>query len=192
MQRILPVLLISTIIAWRVGTVSGMECHGINFPEHTQVQTSALTLNGLGLRQATMLKINVYVAALYVAQKSTDANTILGSNSPKKLVLHFVRDVDSADLKEAWQEGFEHNAKEQLPALKERIDKLKGWMTDRKSGQQLTFTSTPGAGIEVDVNGTVKGMIEGENFARAFLAIWLGAHPPNAALKAGLLGGACG
>ena len=117
MQRSLPVVLVSAMIALRVGTVSGKECHGVTFPEQTQVQTSPLTLNGLGLRQATMLKVNVYVAALYVAQKSTDANTILGSNSPKKLVLHFVRDVDSTDLKEAWQEGFEHNAKEQIPAL---------------------------------------------------------------------------
>jgi hypothetical protein len=63
--------------------------HGINFPE--QVQASPLMLNGLALRQATMLKVNVYVAALYVAQKSTDANAILAANTPKKLVLHCAR-----------------------------------------------------------------------------------------------------
>jgi hypothetical protein len=172
--------------------VAGKACHGVNFPEQTQVQASPLTLNGLGLRQATMLKVNVYIAALYMAQKSTDANAILASNTPKQLVLHFVRDVDGADLKEAWEEGFEHNAKAQLPALKERIEQLQGWMADMKSGQQLTFTHKPGAGIEVDVNGKVQGTIAGDDFARAFLAIWLGAQPPNPGLKAGLLGGTCG
>jgi hypothetical protein len=192
MRRSLPVVLVSAILALGVGTVSGKECHGVNFPEQTQIQTSPLKLNGLGLRQATMLKINVYVAALYVAQPSTDANAILASNTPKQLVLHFVRDVDSADLKEAWEEGFANNAKAQLPALKERIEKLKGWMVDMKSGQKLTFTHKPGAGIEVDVNGAVKGTIEGDDFAKAFLAIWLGAKPPNPSLKAGLLGGTCG
>ena len=58
--------------------------------------------------------------------------------------------------------------------------------------RHLIFTHKPGAGIQVDVNGTVKGTIPGDDFARAFLSIWLGAHPPNAGLKAGLLGGDCG
>jgi chalcone isomerase-like protein len=191
MRRSLPVVLVSAMIALSVGTVLGKECHGVNFPEQIQVQTSPLTLNGLGLRQATMLKINVYVAALYVAQKSTDANALLASPPPKQLVLHFVRDVDSADLKKAWEEGFASNAKAQLPALKERIEKLKAWMVDMQSGQKLTFTHKPGAGIEVDINGTVKGTVEGDDFAKAFLSIWLGAKPPNPGLKAGLLGGTC-
>jgi len=191
MRRSLPVVLVSAMLALRVGTVSGKECHGVTFPEQTQVQTSPLTLNGLGLRQATMLKVNVYVAALYVAQQSADANTILAAHTPKQLVLHFVRDVHSTDLKEAWEEGFEHNAKAQLPALKERIAQLQAWMVDMQSGQQLTFTHTPGAGIEVDVNGTVQGTIAGDDFATAFLAIWLGPKPPNPPLKTGLLGGAC-
>ena len=191
MRRSLPVVLVSAMLALRVGTVSGKECHGVTFPEQTQVQTSPLTLNGLGLRQATMLKVNVYVAALYVAQQSADANAILAANTPKQLVLHFVRDVQSTDLKEAWEEGFEHNAKAQMPALKERIAQLQAWMVDMQSGQQLTFTQTPGAGIEVDVNGTVQGTIAGDDFATAFLAIWLGPKPPNPPLKTGLLGGAC-
>ena len=191
MRRSLPVVLVSTMIALSVGTVSGKECHGVNFLEQTQVQASPLMLNGLGLRQATILKVNVYVAALYVAQPSADANAILTSNTPKQLILHFVRDVESADLKKAWEEGFMDSAKEQVPALKARIEKLTGWMVDMKSGQQLTFTYKSGAGIEVDVNGAVRGTIEGDDFARAFLAIWLGAKPPNPGLKAGLLGGAC-
>jgi len=184
-------VLVSLMIMLRVGTVAGKECQGITFPEQTQVQATPLTLNGLGLRQATMLKVNVYVAALYVGQQSTDAQAILASNTPKQLVLHFVRDVESADLKKAWDEGFAQNAKAQVPALKERIEQFKGWMVDMKSGQRMTLTHKPGAGIEVDVNGTVKGTVEGDDFAKAFLAIWLGAKPPNPGLKAGLLGGAC-
>ena len=191
MRRSLPALLVSAIIGLSVSTVSAKECRGINFPEQTQVQASSLMLNGLGLRQATMLKVNVYVAALYVAQKSADANAILAANTPKQIVLHFVRNVDSKDLKEAWEEGFENNAKAQMPALKERIAQLQAWMVDMKSGQTLTFTHKLGAGIEVDINGTVKGTIEGDDFAKAFLAIWLGAKPPNPGLKAGLLGGPC-
>lgn len=191
-MKLMLVILVGAMVTLSAGTASAKECKGVGFPDQIQVAGSTLKLNGLGLRQATMLKINVYVAALYVANASTDANAILGSNTPKALVLHFVRDVGGADLNKAWEEGFATNAKERLPALKERIGKLKGWMADMKTGQRLTFTHKPAAGIEVDLNGTVKGTIEGDDFAAAFLSIWLGAQPPNPGLKAGLLGGACG
>jgi hypothetical protein len=131
------------------------------------------------------------VAALYTVKATSDSNAILASNSPTLLVLHFVRNVGASDLTKAWEEGFEANAKAQLPALQQRVDTLKSWMADMKKGERLTFMHKPGGGIQVDVGGTAKGTIEGDDFARPFLSIWLGPQPPNAGLKAGLLGGAC-
>lgn len=170
---------------------SAAECDGVSFEEEIRVEGSSLKLNGLGLRLATILKVKVYVAALYVAAPSEDAKAILEAKSPRRLVLHFVRSVDAGDLNEAWEEGFEHTAKSQLSSLQPRIDKLKGWMADMKAGERLSFTSKPGVGIKVEVNGKVAGTIAGEDFATAFLAIWLGDHPPNPTLKSGLLGGPC-
>jgi hypothetical protein len=182
----------SLFMALGVGVAHGKECKGVSFPEQVQSEGATLKLNGLGLRQATIFRVDVYVAALYVAQTSTDANAILKSDAPKELILHFVRDVGSGDLNKGWQEGFENNAQSQLPALKERIEAFKGLMADMKSGQRLRLVHKPGAGVQVDVNKAVKGTIKGDDFARALFSIWLGENPPNAGLKAGLLGGACG
>jgi hypothetical protein len=190
MKRILLQAIV--VAALGAGIAHGKDCKSINFPDQTQVDGSNLTLNGLGLRQATALKVNVYVAALYVAKTSSDANALLGSNTPTKLILQFVRNVGADDLRKGWSEGFEKNSKDQLPALKDRIAMLNGWMSDVKTGERLTFIRKPGAGLQVDVNGAVKGTIGGDDFARAFLAIWLGADPPNPEIKAGMLGGACG
>ena len=99
--------------------------------------------------------------------------------------------MGAGDIRKGWDEGFEKNAKGQLPALKDRIAMLNGWMADVKSGQRLTFTFKPGAGLQVNVNGAVKGTIKGDDFGKAFLSIWLG-DPPNPEIKTGLLGGACG
>ncbi len=169
----------------------GKECNGIDFPDHAQVDGSNLTLNGLGLRLATAFKVKVYVAALYLPKTATDPNAVLASNAPNELILQFLRNVSADDLRGAWSEGFEKNAKDQLPALKERIATLNSWMADVKTGERLTFVHTPGTGVQVSVDGTVKGTIKGDDFARTFLAIWLGSHPPNPEIKAGLLGGSC-
>ena len=186
-------LLLALVIAMQgAGVAQAKECKGVGFPDQVQVDGGNLSLNGLGLRQATAFKVNVYVAALYVAKTSTDPNALLGSNTPFQLVLQFVRNVGADDIRKGWSEGFEKNAKDQLPALKDRIAMVNGWMADIKTGERLTFTYKPGTGLQVDVNGTVKGTIKGEDFAKAFLSIWLGAEPPNPEIKAGMLGGACG
>ena len=192
MRGVLRCVLFSLTAVLAVGAAQGKECKGISFPEQMQSEGATLKLNGLGLRQATFLKVDVYVGALYVAQTSTDANAILKANAPKEIILHFVRDVGRADLSKGWDEGFENNVKSELPALMERIETFKGLMADMKTGQRLRFVHKPGAGVIVDVNGAVKGTIAGDDFARALFAIWLGARPPNAELKTGLLGGPCG
>jgi hypothetical protein len=189
-KRILMPL--ALVLALGTGVAQGKECKGVSFPDQAQVDGSSLTLNGLGLRQATMLKVNVYVAALYVAKTSSDAGTLLGASTPSELILQFVRDVGADDVRKGWSEGFEKNAKDQLPALKERIATLNGWMADVKKGERLTFVRKPGVGLQVDVNGTVKGIVKGDDFAKAFLSIWLGADPPNPEIKVGMLGGPCG
>jgi hypothetical protein len=184
--------LMSIALALVMSTAHARECNGIAFPDRVQVDSNDLALNGLGMRKATLFKVRVYVAALYTAAPSHDPNALISAGTPVELTLHFVRNVSVDELTNAWTEGFSRNSASQVPALKDRIAKLNGWMTDIRTGQRLTFIRRPGAGIQVDVNGAVKGTIEGDDFAKAFLAIWLGATPPNPELKSGLLGGACG
>ncbi len=191
MRTILFTTLLGALTALAAGATPAAECSGVSFPATVVVDGSSLALNGLGLRLATMLKVKVYVGGLYLARPSKDPRAILEASSPKQLALAFVRDVGAGDLAGAWQEGFENNAKPQLPALQARVDRLKSWMADMKTGQRLTFTSLPGAGITVDVNGRAAGKIEGDDFAKAFLSLWLGEHPANPGLKSGLLGGSC-
>lgn len=184
-------LLVATLLILATATAQGKECLGVSFPDRMTVDGSELTLNGVGARKATFLKVNVYVAALYVAKPSRDPKALVAASGPDELILHFVRNVGIDDLTKAWNEGFERNSKQQLPAFKDRIAKLNSWMTDMKTGQRLTFVRRPGVGIEVGVDGKLKGTVEGDDFARALLSIWLGETPPNPELKQGLLGGEC-
>src|SRR5215470_9478338 len=87
------VLSLLAVVGLSAGAAHGKECAGVNFPDQAQVEGTNLTLNGLGLRLATMLKVKVYVAALYVGKKSNDPASILGSSGPTELSMQFVRDV---------------------------------------------------------------------------------------------------
>jgi hypothetical protein len=161
---------------------------GVTMPDTIQVGDKQLTLNGMGLREATWLNIDVYVAGLYLEHVSSDAPAIISSAQTMRLVLHFVRDVDRSDIVKAWNEGFAGNATVKVSAIQAQIDRLDGWMGDCDDGSTLTFTYEPGKGVTVDVGATRKGVIEGADFARSLFSIWLGPKPPTKALRKGLLG----
>jgi hypothetical protein len=186
------VWLIALLLAATVCSAQDKTCRDISFPVHVQVNGSDLKLNGLGVRKATFLKVNVYVAALYVLQPGRDPKPLIESDTPQQLILQFVRNVGVEDLRKGFAEGFERGAAGQSAFLGDRIAKLNSWMSDVKSGQRLTFVRLPHAGVQVSINGVPKGTIEGDDFSRALMSIWLGAAPPNPELKSGLLGGDCG
>src|SRR6059036_215331 len=131
----------------------------------------------MGLREATFLKVDVYVAGLYLEKESTDAGEIIRSDQAERLLMKFVRAVGRKDLVKAWNEGFEKTASGSVTALKDRIATFNSWMDD-----------LPNAGVTVEVQGATKGVIAGPDFAQALFGIWLGPSPPNPGLKEGLLG----
>jgi hypothetical protein len=183
--------LLFALCAGAAGTAAARECDGVSFPQQIQARGETLTLNGLGLRKATIFGIKVYVGALYVSHPTADANAILTSREPVEVELRFVFHVTAGQLRDAWQEGFEKNAPGQLAQLQSRIAQLNGWMASVGSGDRMTFLRIPGVGIQYSRDGALKGTISGDDFATAFLAIWLGASPPSPELRAGLLGGPC-
>ncbi len=159
---------------------------GVTLPETSQVEDTDLVLNGIGIRKATWFKVKVYVAGLYLTTKSNEPESILDSSSPKRLVMQFVRDVEADKLTNGWTEGFKKNVTD-LSALQKRLDQFNGYMSDIQDGQAIDLTFSQ-AGVGVSFAGASKGTIEGQDFARALLSVWLGPEPPNGDLKDGLLG----
>jgi hypothetical protein len=187
-MKLLPsVLLVATLLGLSA-PASARELAGVNMPERVSVAGKTLVLNGMGVRKATFLNVKVYVAGLYLESKSADPAVVIASVQTKRLVLQFVRDVTRDQIVDAWEEGFRKNGDKDLPRLRARIRQLDGWMTAFHSGDALTFTYVPGSGVEVKVKGAIAGTLPGDDFARALFSIWLGPEPPNADLKAGLLG----
>jgi len=184
-------LITGLLLSLMVDTAQAKECKGVNFPDQVEVGGADLTLNGLGVQKATFLKVDVYVAALYVTATSRDPNPLINSDAPQELILHFLRNVDVGDVRKEWSRDFVHVAPDRPISLMQRVATLNTWLSDMSSNERLTFIRQPGAGIEVIVNGVIKGTIPGDDFSRAFISIWLGAAPPSPGLRRGLLGSEC-
>lgn len=176
------------VAALGAGPAAAGELAGVTLPDQIAVDSKTLVLNGLGLREATVLKVDVYVAGLYLEKKSPDPGEITGSEQVKRLVLKFVRSVGRAEIVKAWDEGFEKSAGKSKAALRDRIATFNSWMSDMPDGATLSFTYLPGTGVQVEVKGETKGTISGPDFAQGLFGIWLGPSPPNPGLKRGLLG----
>ena len=170
------------------GSALAAEIKGIRMADTMKAGGKTLVLNGLGLRQATILNINVYAAALYLESKSQDADAILASNGPKNLEMVFMRDVEAKDVSKAWTEGFEKNCETNCEALKPSLEKLKASMNmDMKKGDVMAISFLPEK-VELLLKGKVAGSVESREFSKTLLRIWLGKNPPNDSLKEGLLG----
>ena len=159
---------------------------GVTMPDTIQVGGKTLVLNGLGLRTKYMVK--VYVAGLYVEQKSSDANAIIKADAPKRIVLQFVHSASKGQMTDAFTESFKDNTPDAMKTMKPDIDKLLGAIDAVKVGDQMVFTYVPGTGTTYAQGGQDKVTIPGAAFGQVMFSVWLGPKPPTADCKKGMLG----
>ena len=160
--------------------------NGVTMPDSAQVANATLVLNGQGLR--TKYAFKVYVAGLYLPQKSSDPAAILKPDVPKRIVMHFVRSVGKGDITEGFAESFENHSPDTAKTLKPEIDRLFAAIDSVKDGDELVFSYQPGVGISFAMGGNEKLTISNPAFAEMLFSVWLGPKPPNSGLKKGLLG----
>ncbi|MGE3844490.1 MAG: chalcone isomerase family protein [Vicinamibacterales bacterium] len=166
--------------------LAGASLSGVTLPDSVDVAGKKLVLNGMGLRSRLMFK--VYVGGLYLEQKSADANAILQADTPRRMVLHFMRSVSKDQMVDAYREAFANNAPDAQKSLQKEIDSLMNAFEPVSEGDQMFFTYVPGTGMTLAIKGTDKVTIPGQAFGRAMFAAWLGPKPPSNDLKQGLLG----
>jgi hypothetical protein len=148
-----------------------------------------LLLNGLGIRYKFFFKI--YIAALYVQDKSTSAEQLVAADGAKRMTMHFLYDeVEREKLVAGWNEGFRNNLTDaQLAALQPRIEQFNALFETMRAGEVINLDYIPEQGTRVIIRGQHRGTVPGPDFNRALLNIWLGEYPVGEDLKLRLLGG---
>jgi hypothetical protein len=182
------VLICTLAVALTANTASAAEISGVKLPDQVTVGGKTLKLNGLGLRQATIIKFNVYAAGLYVENSSHDGDAIANSDQTKSIQMSFMRDVSAKQMSDAFQEGFDKNCVAGCTELKPNIPKLQALMKDMKKGETMAYNFTSD-GVEVMIRGQKVGKVGDKAFSHQLLRVWIGKNPPNVELKDGFLGG---
>ena len=162
------------------------ELEGVKLDASAQVGGVALQLNGAGLRTRAIFK--VYVAALYVPQKTADAIALLAQKGARRVAITMLRTVDAETFAGALNDGLRTNHTEaQFAAMKGQVEALNA--TLKVVGEAIHIEFVPDSGTRVTVNGQARGnTIAGEDFFTAILRIWLGEKPVDNGLKKGMLG----
>ena len=168
-----------------------VELEGQKFEPTVEVGGQTLNLNGVGLRRRAIFK--VYVAGLYVPQKSTNPAPLISDKGPRRVALRMLRDVEADSFIDSFKDGLKNNLSEaQLTAMQPQIEALTATLKsigEAKKGDAINFDYTPDGGTRITVNAQPRGApIAGAEFFSAMLRIWLGEKPADESLKKGMLG----
>lgn len=176
--------------------VHAVRYEGQDFPDTLQLGGSTLALNGTGKRQVAIYPL--YLAALYLPQKTAAPEAIYAQTGPKRLemriVIPLVKDVSTQEFVKAISKGVNRNSTEaEKAAVAERVREFNTAIAEVgrvKKGDLLHIDYLPAQGGTVlSVNGKVWGKpIEGQDFYTAFLKVFLGDHNSDGRLRTGLLG----
>lgn len=174
-------LVLSSVVEVNAGSLAG-----VTLPDSMQLAGKTLVLNGMGIR--TKYVVKVYVAGLYLEQKSSDPNAIIKSDTPKQIVMKFLHGASKSQMKDAFDESFSNNAPDAEKTMKTQINQLLGGLEAVKPGDEMVFAYVPGTGSSLTINGQKKVTIADPAFGPVLFSVWFGPKPPNADLKQGMLG----
>lgn len=165
-----------------------LDVDGLKLPDEFVIEGKKLVPNGGGTRLYSILKVKVYSAALYLPAKSSDANAILQSTSPRVVHLKMRLSTKRDDAQKAWGHFLDLNCKSPCAVNEARRAPFINAMSGLKEGDEETFIFTA-AGLELKRNGTSVVTIPDPELAKLILSGWIGDEPTTAELKAAMLSG---
>jgi hypothetical protein len=160
---------------------------GVTMPDTRSADGAHMRLNGIGLRTFSVFGIPIYVAGLYLEQRSDNPDTILHSRERKLLDIRFLRDVDAENARKAWRDGFDQNCTTPCYLNPGDVQRFLAAVPSIHSGDETTLLFTA-KGVEAKFNGQPMGDIADPHFAETMLATFIGPEPPTPRLKRELLG----
>ncbi len=150
-----------------------------------------LTTTGVGLREKTFMKVDVYTIVSYVAEGTLlDGDkgvSLLQADAPKQLRMDLRRGFSREKLVNSFKEVIEKNY-DDMSGFESEMETFFGYFTkDAEENDVLIFTYVPGLGLTTNLNDEDKGVIANFAFTQALWTVWFGDKPANGGLKKAML-----
>ncbi len=188
---VIAVLLICALPA--LGDVIVEKSSKVEFPAEITVadaggESHALRATGTGLRKKMIFK--VYAACFYADKRAELGEdpymAAIEGNFAKKIVMHFMRDVDAEKISGAFHDGIRKTLEEGHDA---DVDTFVGHFQEEvMKGETIELEYLPGEGLRASQAGAELGQIGDIQVIAAIWATWFGDDPISGDLKRGLLG----
>lgn len=183
-------LLLAVVLLCLYAQTQAAEVSGVKLADSIHLGSRDLVLNGAGLRTKFFFK--VYVAALYLGEKSHVAEAALNQPGEKRISLNILREISDEKMLKGFNEVMVANhTPAEMQALAPQLGELTAIfhaVGEVKEGDVVNLDYLPDAGTKIVVNGVLRGSIPGEGFNRALFKIWLGDKPAQPDLKQKMLG----
>jgi len=185
MLRILATFIIGMAL---MPLTQAKEINDIEIADSIQVAEQSLALNGAGIRSKFFL--NLYVGALYLNEKSTDAEKLISADEAMTIRLYITSSlIDGEKMSEATLDGFVKSTGGNLAPIQKEVELLIGAFRDAvENNDVFDLQYLPGTGVSVLRNGETKVVVPGLAFKQALFGIWLSEDPVQDDLKEGMLG----
>ncbi|RMF18069.1 MAG: hypothetical protein D6758_04970 [Gammaproteobacteria bacterium] len=190
--HVFPAIVLSLVTLLATSHTDAREVSGVTLKEQVRLAPNGpvLSLNGAGLRRTFMI-VKTYVGALYLENPSDDPAQVMNSQESKRMLFHVLLNrVSARKVARALRDALVLNVTDEAykslkPSVEQFLSMFDGTLHE---GDECYIDYLPGVGTRVTVAGVDKGIIPGEAFYRAMLAIWVGDHPVSRTLKAEILG----
>ncbi len=183
--RLTTLIIGALVIALTAQAAPSVAIDGTRFDRKTEVDGTTFELRNVGTLRWLFFK--GYAAALYMT--GDDAPKTVLRDVPKRLELHYFREVPAQAIGDAAQVILERNVSaSELRGIQKRVDQIAGLYVDIAPGDRYALTYRPGEGTELAYNGKPVATIPGSDFAAAYFAIWLGQDPIDVDLRDQLVG----
>ena len=162
---------------------------GVEIPETYQIDGQTLVLNGYALRTLTFLHIKIYVAGLYLSQRTNDPQAILASRAPKVVVVHYIHGGTKEQVEGRYREGEMENCGNGGcdKSLEADFERLVAAAPAVEPGDRTEFVVTE-KGLRVSFNGRPLEHFGQWALGNLILTGFIGPHAPSPEFRGYLLG----
>ncbi|MCB0419783.1 MAG: chalcone isomerase family protein [Bdellovibrionales bacterium] len=172
-------------------TAQGGELKGVRLDDQRTFNEYPLVLNSMGIRhvQRFGFDIKVYIAGLYLSEKSKESKSIIDSDTPKWIVMEFVRNVDRKPLIDGWRKSLKA-ACLQCEVSMEKLKTFNKFMVNMRTGNKIEVGFLKDKVVlDVKARSNSHVDIESSAFSKDLLAVFIGEkNPADKRLREGLLG----